>query len=163
MAKSRVFFDFTIDNSPIGRHVLHLTVIFISDQLSELSSYCSMNLRQGLVRSTSYRISALSFSLVSSFRALCTGEKGVSPLSDRPLYFKHTIIHRLIRNFMIQGGGACNSRYCGYTLGFTLNAQISRNTTVRGESPFTEVHSLMKTSHDLWILRGAFSTRKQRQ
>lgn len=42
---------------------------------------------------------------LSSFRALCTGEKGLSPLSDRPLYYKNSIIHRSIANFMIQGGG----------------------------------------------------------
>jgi len=39
-----------------------------------------------------------------NFRALCTGEKGLSPLSDRPLYYKNSIIHRSIPDFMIQGG-----------------------------------------------------------
>lgn len=47
----------------------------------------------------------------SSFRALCTGEKGVSPLSDRPLYYKNSIIHRSIADFMIQGGGGLLLRY----------------------------------------------------
>ena len=47
-------------------------------------------------------------SAITSFRALCTGEKGLSPLSDRPLYYKNSIIHRSISNFMIQGGGTLN-------------------------------------------------------
>ncbi|TDL25478.1 hypothetical protein BD410DRAFT_717372 [Rickenella mellea] len=39
-----------------------------------------------------------------NFRALCTGEKGLSPASQQPLYYKNSIIHRSIRDFMIQGG-----------------------------------------------------------
>lgn len=29
-----------------------------------------------------------------------TGEKGVSPLSGKPLHFKGSTFHRIIRNFM---------------------------------------------------------------
>ncbi|KII89607.1 hypothetical protein PLICRDRAFT_108801 [Plicaturopsis crispa FD-325 SS-3] len=39
-----------------------------------------------------------------NFRALCTGEMGISKLSERPLYYKNSIIHRSIKDFMIQGG-----------------------------------------------------------
>ncbi|KAF7789807.1 hypothetical protein EIP86_000753 [Pleurotus ostreatoroseus] len=39
-----------------------------------------------------------------NFRTLCTGEKGLSPLSGYPLYYKNSIIHRSIKDFMIQGG-----------------------------------------------------------
>ncbi|WWD22559.1 hypothetical protein CI109_107052 [Kwoniella shandongensis] len=39
-----------------------------------------------------------------NFRALCTGEKGISPTSNVPLHYKSSIVHRIIEGFMIQGG-----------------------------------------------------------
>ncbi|KAJ3478530.1 hypothetical protein NLI96_g9695 [Meripilus lineatus] len=129
MVRPRVFFDIAVDNAPLGRQVVFFAQYHPSKFQPE--SYSSFT-------TTPHPRHAK-----SSFRALCTGEKGLSPISERPLYYKNSIIHRSIKDFMIQGGGT-SSTLSPFTptSPYSLVADFTKRNGMGGESiyggPFTD-------------------------
>ena len=77
-----MYFDIEIDGQKAGRIVMGL-----------LARRISMKNRFGKTVPKT----------VENFRALCTGEKGIGQ-KNKPLWYKGSIFHRIIPNFMIQGG-----------------------------------------------------------
>lgn len=39
-----------------------------------------------------------------NFFKLCTGQEGISKVSKKPLHYKNNVFHRVIKDFMAQGG-----------------------------------------------------------
>ena len=60
-----------------------------------------------------------------NFKCLCTGEKGLGKVTGKPLHYKGSTFHRVIPDFMIQGGDPTGSGSGGP--GYRFEDELSGN------------------------------------
>jgi cyclophilin family peptidyl-prolyl cis-trans isomerase len=73
---------------------------------------------------------------VANFVALCSGEKGYCPTSKVRLSYSGSRIHRIVKNFMIQGGDITKSDGTGGTSIYVGTSQGNIWGKFRDELPF---------------------------
>ena len=57
-------------------------------------------------------MSVLEFHLVFFVSTLVAGEKGVGETTEKPLHYKGSVFHRVVKNFMLQGGDFSKGEPC---------------------------------------------------
>jgi peptidyl-prolyl isomerase D len=70
-----------------------------------------------------------------NFRCLCTGEKGIGKILGKPLWYKNSIFHRVIKGFMIQGGDFSHSNGTGGESIYSSKFD-DENFTIKHHRPF---------------------------
>ena len=55
-----------------------------------------------------------------NFRCLCTGERGEGKSTFKPLHYKGTPIHRIVKGFIVQGGDFSCGQYGHCIMSFVI-------------------------------------------
>lgn len=107
-AKPRVFFDVTADGSALGRIVMELHADIVPKTAENFRCLCTGEQHLLPAAAGSLHSAFLTYPPPHTLPAsvpllLAAGEKGVGK-SGKPLHFKGSSFHRVITDFMCQGG-----------------------------------------------------------